>query len=375
MGNTKTTKTGLVLQGGGARGAYQVGALRAIADMRGSHKNPFPIISGTSVGAINTSSLASMADDFIEATNRLEKLWLGLNSHSIFDARTSALLGTVWRIVRTFGFGGKTNRYGLLDNRPLQHLLENEFSRKGVEAGFKSGALEALCITTSCYACGMAVTFYESTLGVDSWVRARREGRAAKISVDHMMASSALPVIFPAVKIEGTYHGDGAMRLTTPLSPAIRLGADKALIIGVRDAHVASQLPEFNPPYPSVGEMAGHALDILFNDNLDSDVERVNRINNMLKHMTTKGAKEMDLRPVDMFVLQPSQDLRLIAQEHEHEMPRALRFVLKSMGATHSDGRIPSYLLFEPGYIRALIKLGYDDAMARADELKEFLTD
>jgi len=152
-------RTGLVLQGGGARGAYQVGVLRAIADILGSRKNPFPIISGTSVGAINTSSLASMANDFIEATNRLEKLWLGLNSHSIFDARTSAILGTIWRIIRTFGFGGKTNRYGLLDNRPLRRLLENEFSREGVEAGFKSGALEGLCITTACYASGLFPTW------------------------------------------------------------------------------------------------------------------------------------------------------------------------------------------------------------------------
>lgn len=369
------SKTGLVLQGGGARGAYQVGALRAISDILNTQNNPFAIISGTSVGAINTSSLASNAGNFITATRRLENLWAGLTSHSIFDARTSAIATTAWHIIAAFRFAAKTNRYGLLDNRPLRRLLENEFSRDGINAAFKSGALEALCITTSCYTSGTAITYFETSNESEAWSRARREGRRTEINVDHLMASSALPFIFPAVKIDSTYQGDGSLRLSTPLSPVIRMGADRAVIIGVRDAEVHSTMPTGEPAYPSMGEMAGHALDILFNDNLDADIEQVKRVNTMLDHISVENAKALNLKKFELLTLLPSQDLRTIARKHEGEMPRAIRFVLKAMGAWHTDGRMPSYLLFEPGYIQALISLGYDDTMARADELRAFFQD
>ena len=367
-------KTGLVLQGGGARGAYQVGVLKAVGEILNTTANPFSIISGTSVGAINAASLASSADDFLESTNRLERLWRSLRENSIFDSRARSLFATGWRIIRTFVFGGKTNQYGLLDNNPLRELLDREFKRDKVEEAFSEGHLEGFCITTSCYECGKAITHFETNQNVQPWMRSRRDGRMDTIRVDHLMASSALPFIFQAVRIDGTYQGDGAMRLTTPLSPVIRMGADKVVVIGVRDAIIDSPSDDGMALYPSIGEMSGHALDILFNDNLDSDIERVNRINSLLRKIPSAKRKETDLKAVDLLVLQPSEDLREIARRHESNMPKAVRFILKSIGAWNTDGRLPSYLLFEEGYIADLIELGYNDTIARTDDVKSFLT-
>ena len=364
-------KTGLVLQGGGARGAYQVGALKAIAEIYGKTQNPFPIISGTSVGAINASSLASHSANFEQAALHLEALWRGLRTGSIFDPSARSVAATVWRVVRTFLLGGKTNRYGWLDNRPLRRLLEQEFDRQAIDRAYSVGDLDGFCITTACYASGMAVTHYESQTRTSPWKKARREGRPDRLSVDHLMASSALPLIFPAIRIDHSFHGDGALRLTTPLSPVIRMGADKIVIIGVRDAEIISDDKTHFQDYPSVGEMSGHALDILFNDSLDSDVERVKRINRLIAQVPD-GRPER-LRPIDLLMLQPTQDLREIAKQFEREMPRMIRLILKSIGASGSDGRLPSYLLFEPGYINALIELGYKDTINRADEIVAFL--
>ncbi len=364
----------MVLQGGGSRGAYQVGVLKAIAEITGSSGNPFPMISGTSVGAINASSIASHAEGFDRAARHLETLWRGLNTQSVFDARFSSLASTVWRIVRTFWFGGKTNRYGWLDNRPLRQLLETEFKREGVQAAYESGALQSLCITASCYTCGVAVTYFEGTNDTQPWNRARREGKADTIRVDHLMASSALPFIFPAVRIDQTYLGDGALRLTAPLSPIIRMGADKAVVIGVRDPEITIPGADEEPVYPSFGEMSGHALDILFNDNLDADIERVRRINRLLGHMTQAEREASGMRHFELLTILPSQDLRKVAKRFEYEMPKTIRFILKAIGAWGTDGRLPSYLLFEPGYIGALIDLGYNDTLARADEVRAFLS-
>jgi len=366
-------KNGLVLQGGGARGAYQVGVLKAIGEITNTPDNPFAIISGTSVGAINTASLASSAHNYIDATIRLEKLWRGLRENSIFDSSWRSLLATAWRIIRTFVFGGKTNVYGLLDNRPLRELLEREFDRKKVKDSLVAGHLDGFCITTACYECGKAITYFQSNGDVEPWERSRREGRRTQVHVDHLMASSALPFIFQAVLIDGTYQGDGAMRLTTPLSPVIRMGAERVVVIGVRDHVIDTPREPSEAIYPSIGEMGGHALDILFNDNLDADIERVIRINDLLSNIPKSKSEDTGLRPIDLLVLQPSEDLRVIARRHEKNMPRAVRFVLKTIGAWNTDGRLPSYLLFEQGYISDLIDLGYADTMARKDEVRRFM--
>lgn len=367
--------TGLVLQGGGARGAYQAGVLLAISEILQTRTNPFPIICGASVGAINAASLAATANDFRRSARKLNKLWEGLTSAAIFDTSAAAVAKTSasWLWALTLGKGGSGDPMALLDNAPLRALLEEEYARRGVERSFACGSLQAFCITASSYEAGQAVSFFECAKGHEGWQRVRRVGLAEKIDVDHLMASSALPFVFPAVRLKNGFFGDGALRLTAPLSPAIRLGANRILVIGVRDADPEPVQAEEDAQYPSIGAMGGHALDILFNDNLDADIERLERINWMLTQLRPEAVKTSPFRKVDIKVLQPSQDLRSIARRHESEMPRSIRLLLKSIGAWHTDGRLPSYLLFEPGYIKELSTLGYEDTMARLDEVRDFL--
>lgn len=369
-------ETALVLQGGGARGAYQAGALLAVAHILNRRENPFPVISGASVGAINAASLASSADDFRLGAERLARLWRGLKTNRIFDTRARAVIATsatwLWTIIA--GGLGIASPCALFDNRPLRELLTDEFEPQRVRRSLANGSLKAFCITASSYEAGQAVTYFESSCAQPDWKRVRRLGIRAPIDVDHLMASSALPLVFPAVRLKQGYFGDGALRLTAPLSPAIRLGAKRILVVGVRDAETPSLETQQNPTYPTIGEMSGHALDILFNDNLDADIERLERINGTLDAMTDEARESSGLRKISILVLQPTKDLRDIARDHEFEMPRTVRIFLRSLGAWHKDGRLPSYLLFEPGYIDALIKLGYDDTMARKHEIRQFLT-
>ncbi|MDA3857759.1 MAG: patatin-like phospholipase family protein [Roseovarius sp.] len=370
-------QAGLVLQGGGARGAYQVGALKAIAEITGSRRNPFPIISGASVGAINAAPLAAASMDFQRGVKHLETLWHGLSCDSIYETRPSAIIATSARWLWTLAFGGLGvgDPCALLDNRPLSQLLQREFQRDGIARAIRQGALRALCITASSYNGGEAVTFFEAVEDAEGWQRARRLGVRTEIQADHLMASTALPFIFAAVRVENQYFGDGSLRLTAPLSPAIRMGADRLLVIGARDGERNSGKDGETEEYPSIGDMGGHALDILFNDNLDADIERLHRINKTVQLLSPKRREESGLRFIDLITLQPSRDLRHIAGEHAHEMPRTIRLLLRSIGSWGKDGRLVSYLLFEPGYVGALIRLGYEDTMKRRDELREFLRD
>lgn len=376
MKNSLHFETGLVLQGGGARGAYQVGALRAISDILDSRQNPFPYISGLSVGAINAASLAATANDFKRSTRKLEALWRSLNTEMIFDTSARAVLATSMSILTALltGRGGRSSPAALLDNDPLRKLLETEFKRAGVLRSIGKGALKGFSITASSYCGGYAMSFLEGQGEVAGWERARRFGGRAEIDVDHLLASSSLPFIFPAVRIGNEFYGDGALRLLAPLAPSIRMGANRLFVIGARDAHIDKTPEGQEPVSPSFGELGGHALDILFNDNLDADIERLERINRTLSLMPPKLAAASGLKHVEFCILQPSSDLREVAKEFEREMPRSVRLLLRSIGAWRADGRVPSYLLFEPGYIDALITLGYRDAMARAGELRAFLT-
>jgi len=367
-------RTGLVLQGGGARGAYQIGALKAIAELTAPERAPFPIICGTSVGAINAAPLAASAQNVRRGVARLETVWRGLHCSSIYDTRMRAIMATSahWLFTLALGGLGVGNPCALLDNAPLGHLLNREYGRDGLRRAIDSGALRALCITASSYGGGQAISFFEGAPDIEEWDRARRHGRRTEIGVPHLMASSALPFMFPAVRIDDEYYGDGALRLTAPFSTAIRVGADRLLVIGARDSLDPVEGPGGAPEYPSIGEMAGHALDILFNDNLDADLERLNRVNRTLALLPEDARQETDLRVIDTLMLEPSRDLRDIAAEHMQEMPTTIRLLLRSLGSWGSNGRLISYLLFEPGYIGALIDLAYEDTMRRADEVRAF---
>ncbi len=372
----RNNPVGLVLQGGGARGAYQAGVLKAIAEIDESGRNPFPIIAGASVGAINAAALAANCTDFPDATLRLEALWRGLHSGTVYDTRPTAIAGTSARWLWTLLAGGFgiADPCALLDNAPLRALLSERFRREGIALAIREGALDAVCVTAASYERGRSVSFFEAREDAVEWQRARRDGVRARITTDHLMASSALPFVFAPVRMTDGFYGDGALRLTSPLSPAIRLGAEKLLVIGVRDNVPDPETDGAEATFPSIGEMSGHALDILFNDNLDADVERLSRINRTLSLIPPDARDETGLRVIDVLTLNPSIDLRDLAQEHAHEMPRTIRLLMRSLGAWGRDSRLVSYLLFEPGFIGALIDLGYKDTMARADEVRGFLS-
>ncbi len=367
-------KTGLVLQGGGARGAYQIGVLKAVAKIAKPRKSPFPIVSGASVGGINAAPLAASSGDFRGGVKHLEELWRGLHCDDIFHTHATAIAASsarwLWSIV--FGGLGIGDPCALLDNAPLRQLLERETDWRHLYRAIRRGNLDALCITASSYQTGQAVTWFMARDGTDGWERAKRIGIRAEIRTDHLMASSALPFVFPAINVDGEYFGDGSLRLTTPLSAPIRMGAERLFIISVRDKSVGPQEGKA-PEYPSIGEMAGHALDIMFNDNLESDHERLGRINETLSQMQEATRESMALKLIDTLMISPSRDLRTVASEHADEMPRSIRLLLRSLGSWGKDDRLVSYLLFEPGYIGALIDLGYGDAMGRKDEIASFL--
>jgi NTE family protein len=370
-------KTALVLQGGGARGAYQVGAIKAIAEITQRRLSPFKIVCGASVGAINAASIAMASNDFQAGARHIEELWRSLNSSSIFHTQAMPLFATAsrWAMSPIFTRLGYPTRGGFLNYEPLKILLKREFNRAHLKRAIRTGSLHALSITASSYKRGEAVAFFEGAKEIKEWSRSRRRGTRAKISADHILASAALPFAFAPVRLESGYFGDGSLRLTSPLSPAIHLGADRILVITTRDGNTIPPTDGVIEESPSIGEMAGHALDVLFNDSLESDHERMMRINQTISLVTPEARKNSPLRAIETVLLKPSRDLRDVAKDHAKKVPWSVKFLLQSMGPKEGDGRIESYLMFEQGYIGALIDLGYTDTMNNAANIKQLLRD
>jgi NTE family protein len=376
MDRPSTSRAGLLLPGGGARGAYQVGVLKAIAELNGSRRNPFPVVIGVSVGAINAAFMAAHAQSFNVGVTRLVDLWSNLRTDDVFrtDFASVAKYGVRWLLSLTLGGLGVANPRSFFDNAPLERLLKRVIPLPLIRQAIDSGDLRAVGISASSYNRGSAVTFVQSVDGIVEWRRARRESRLCEITIDHVLASLALPFMFPARKIDTEYFGDGSLRLTAPLSPAIHLGADKILVIGARDLK-RDQVPK-DPTavaYPNLGLLAGYMLDLIFLDNLDNDIERLQRINRTLGLLDDEARDQSELRPIEVMTIEPSQDLRTIAGQHAREVPAAVRMLLRGIGAWNEEWRLPSYILFEPPYIRHLLELGYADAMARRDTLAGFL--
>lgn len=372
-------KLALIMSGGGARAAYQVGVLKAIAELLPEKSdNPFPIICGTSAGAINGAALAIHATRFQEGVRRLALIWNNFQVNQVYRADAIGILrsGVHWISALLSGGLGKCNPRSLLDRAPLYDLLNRYLPCEKIQDAISAGALHAFSVTASGYTTGQSVTFFQGADSLTPWKRARRVGSATEITIDHLMASSAIPFIFSAVKINREYFGDGSMRQVAPLSPALHLGADRILVIGVR------QESEEQPPrvkshdYPSLAQIAGHVLNSIFLDSLEVDLERLQRVNNVLRMIPAHYLAEagVALRPVDVMAVSPSQDLAKIAERHAHHMPRPVRFLLRGIGAINRSGsNLVSYLLFDKSYCRELIELGYEDAMKNKERLLDFL--
>jgi NTE family protein len=372
-------KAGLVLAGGGARAAYQVGALQALREITGGAKtNPFPIICGTSAGAVNAGALAVNADDFSRAVDNLLQVWRQFEPHHVYRADFPGVFANTVRWFGGFLFGAfiRNKRISLLDNRPLESLLARSLDFARIEANIAAGALDAVAITCSGYTSGQSCSFFQAASHVEGWKRSQRIGIRARIGVEHLMASSAIPFLFPAYHLNREYFGDGSMRQIAPVSPALHLGADRILVIGTARVRIDAPQRTRGDIYPSLAQIAGHVMNSIFLDSLAVDLERMERINRTISCVDPETLHRMGLtlHHVDVLVLTPSEPLEAIAVKHVRNLPWSIRFLLRSVGAMRRGGaNLASYLLFERGYCNELIELGYHDTLKRREEVAAFV--
>ena len=391
---TSAPPTGLLLTGGGARAAYQVGVLEAIADLRqacgaGSEPNPFPIITGTSAGAINAAALACGADNFDRAVRRIARVWRQFHANQVYGADSLSVMrsGARWLTLVSIGWAlarwRRMRPQSLLDNKPLEKLLVKMVPLVRLPRLIRKGHLKALAVTASSYSSGEHVTFFESAEPVKPWVRSQRKAARDRITHEHLLASSAIPFIFPAKGIEVDdhieYFGDGSMRQSAPIAPAIHLGADRILVIGAGRMHEPKNDAAANPTpnYPSLAQIAGHALSNIFLDALAVDVERVQRINQTLSLIPEEKRAHSALRPIELLVIAPSQRLDAVAARHVGDLPTPVRTMLGALGVTSNmadvrGAALASYLLFEAGYTQELMALGRADTLAMRAQVCQF---
>ncbi len=385
--------TALLLTGGGARAAYQVGVLQGVAALarqqRPHHRaSPFDIIVGTSAGAINATALACGADRFHGTVARLARLWCQLRAHQVYrvgtldalraSARWLSLLLVGWLAPRRNALQPRS----LLDNAPLRTLLDKQLPLTRLPELLARGHLRALAVTTSCYSTGEHVIFYDAPDTIRDWTRVRRRAVRTAIGVEHLMGSAAIPLVFPAVPIDMRgrrgYHGDGSMRQLTPIAPAIHLGAQRVFAIGVGSPQETAEDARARAPgYPSLAQVAGHVLSSIFLDTLATDAQHLRRINHTLSLMTPERRAETGLRPVELLVITPSQRLDEVAVRHAARLPGSVRALLAMLGVRRAaqgtrGAALASYLLFEAGYTRALMRLGRADALAQREAISRF---
>jgi NTE family protein len=385
---TTNAHTGLILTGGGARAAYQVGVLKAVSDILieegwDPKYNPFGIICGTSAGAINATALACRSDNFEQSVSSILQVWENFEAAQVYRADSLGVIRSGARWLSLMSFGWLLNKWrksppiSLLDNSPLAKLLARMLDMERLDQTLATGALRALAVTASSYTAGQHLTFYQTLADVEPWVRSQRLAQRDFISVQHLLASSAIPFIFPAVPLNWGGHleycGDGSMRQLAPISPAIHLGARKVFIIGsgrlIEPPHQHTE----HAQYPSLAEIAGHAMSSIFLDGLAVDIERLTRINRTLSMLPPELLENTPLKPVEILVIAPSERLDDIANRHVSSLPLPVRTLLGGIGATEARGAtLASYLLFESSYTLELIELGKKDTWEKRHEVCSF---
>ncbi|MEO6662772.1 MAG: patatin-like phospholipase family protein [Rubrivivax sp.] len=389
--------TALVLGGGGARAAYQVGVLLALARMRRDAlgplarlSNPFGVICGTSAGAINAAALACHADRFEPAVELLAKVWQNFSADQVYRADSIGVIrtGAQWLTMVSIGWviarWRRARPRSLLDNEPLAELLQRLVPLENLPAMFERGHLQALAVTASSYSGGEHHTFYDSRQAIEPWQRSQRIAVQARLTHAHLLASSAIPFVFPAVRLDvagrGGWFGDGSMRQTAPLSAAIHLGAERLVIIGagrINDSGGTDRAADASDAYPTLAQVAGHAMSSIFLDALAVDIERMRRINRTLALLPDSALTDTPLRPLEALVISPSERIDDIASRHIQDLPAPVRALLRGLGvggrgANASGAALASYLLFEAPFTRELMTLGEADTRARSDEVMRF---
>ncbi|MFP5482600.1 MAG: patatin-like phospholipase family protein [Gammaproteobacteria bacterium] len=377
--------TGLVLSGGGARAAYQVGVLHQLAkwfeqENKREFDFPFKILCGTSAGAINAAALACAGRNFYQSTDRMLKVWENFSSDQVFRSDSLGIIrtGARWLSALSIGWMLRKRPKCLLDNSPLSHLMHQLLHFRRLDEALENGTIHALAVTASSYSSGRSVTFFQTQKVIESWARTQRVALPDRITVEHLLASAAIPFVFPAVKlnIEGRmeHFGDGSIRQLAPISPAIHLGADRVMVIGSSQSDKDhTQRIEIQNAYPSLAQIAGHAMASIFLDSLSIDIERLSRVNKTLGLLPPEMATKTTLKPVELLVISPSERIDEIAARHTQDLPRPVRTLLSALGATEASGSsLASYLLFEANYTRELIRMGIADTIAKKEAVYEF---
>jgi len=386
--------TGLVLSGGGARAAYQVGVLRAVARLRrealGPHAhggNPFGVVCGTSAGAINAAALACQADAFDAAVEAVSRVWQGFSAEQVYRADSLGVIrtGASWLTMMSVGWviarWRRARPRSLLDNSPLAELLASLVPLGRLPEVFAGGHLHSLAVTASSYSSGEHFTFFDSAAPLVPWQRSQRVAVRTRLTLAHLLASSAIPFVFPATRLthdaRSGWFGDGSMRQTAPLSPAIHLGAQRLLIVGAGRMHEPPGQHPGVSDYPNLAQIAGHAMSSIFLDALAVDIERMDRINRTLAMLPVSALAHTTLRPIDALVISPSQRLDDIASRHISSLPAPVRALLRGVGVAGrgSEARgsaLASYLLFEAPYTNELMALGEADTVARRADVQRF---